>query len=92
MGTGGGTDHDDESIRARPAFKWEGVFEDPIYKLRLFSERIRRRPLGKLAVWFGVTPVGRTRYWTNGVAFDLRLDKGRYVVLEAEPTGGIEEM
>ncbi|KDQ13737.1 hypothetical protein BOTBODRAFT_111078 [Botryobasidium botryosum FD-172 SS1] len=80
---GGGTDHDDESIRVRPAFKWEGIFEDPVRTIYFFS-RIMTRPLGMFPVWFGVTPLGRTRYWTRGVAFDVILSKGRYVLADTE--------
>jgi hypothetical protein len=79
LGTGGGTDHDDVSIRARPMYRWEAIFEDP---LRHGAKRYRRW-LPKLAVWFGLSP-----YWkssmalTSGVSLDVRLEDGRYVLLE----------
>ena len=30
LGTGGGTDHDDSSIRARPLYRWEGILSDDL--------------------------------------------------------------
>ncbi|OBZ79861.1 hypothetical protein A0H81_01055 [Grifola frondosa] len=40
LGTGGGTDHDDESIRARPAYRWEGILEDPLRKTKSRHQRL----------------------------------------------------
>jgi hypothetical protein len=81
LGTGGGTDHDDLEIRARPAFRWEGVYDDPM-RSGHFTEK--RRRFGNLGVWLGLTPVGQRKHWTNGVALDVKLDRGKYVLLEPE--------
>jgi hypothetical protein len=79
LGTGGGTDHDDASIRARPLYRWEVVFEDP---LRPSAEGRYRRWLPKLAVWFGLTPFWKpSMAFTSGVSLDVRLEDGRYVLL-----------
>ena len=78
LGTGGGTDHDDESIRARPVYRWEGIMDD----------RLRTRPnhvpslLSKLGVWLGITPLWRAGIPSMGLAFDVRLDHGQYILLE----------
>ena len=83
IGTGGGTDHDDANIRARPMFKWEEVFEDPMRSGRGTGHWIsRRRWTGMLRVWLGVTPLEGRRFRTNGVALDLRVEGGRYVTIE----------
>jgi len=79
LDTGGGTDHDDESIRERPQFTYEGVFNEPLRPP--YSTDTGWRPWGNLSVWFGITPFGRTRYHSHGVAVDLKLDDthDRYV-------------
>ncbi|KAF8521485.1 hypothetical protein JB92DRAFT_3082021 [Gautieria morchelliformis] len=80
LGTGGGTDHDDVSIRARPLYRWEAIFEDP---LRPSAEGRYRRWLPKLAVWFGLTPFWKpSMAFTSGVSLDVRLEDGRYVLLD----------
>ncbi|KAF8523077.1 hypothetical protein BU17DRAFT_75023 [Hysterangium stoloniferum] len=80
MGTGGGTDHDDASIRARPMYRWEGIFDDP---LRDNAGPRYRRWLPKLAVWFGIRPFWQSpQARTSGVSLDVRLDDGSYVLLE----------
>jgi hypothetical protein len=80
LGTGGGTDHDDVSIRARPLYRWEAIFEDP---LRHGPERRYRRWLPKLAVWFGLSPFWKSGMaLTNGVSLDVRLEDGNYVLLD----------
>jgi len=76
LGTGGGTDHDDESIRARPLYRWEGILEDPL----LTSPRHTGNLLAKLAVWFGVSPRWRRGVPSLGLALNVELDNGRYVV------------
>lgn len=77
--TGGGTDHDDSIIRARPAFTWEAIWDDPVKKGRW---KRHERWQGKLAVWFGITPLWTSTYVTNGVSLDLSLQNGRYVLLK----------
>lgn len=80
LGTGGGTDHDDASIRARPLYRWEGILGDKVSK----RERHRATLLAKIGVWFGVTPLWRTGVPSRGLALDVRLDNGRYVLLRDE--------
>ncbi|THV07730.1 hypothetical protein K435DRAFT_772567 [Dendrothele bispora CBS 962.96] len=79
LGTGGGTDHDDSSILARPEYRWEGILSDPM-------EPGKHRPnfLAKLGAWFGVTPLWRAGVPSPGVAVDVRLDNGRYVLLDSD--------
>ncbi|KAF8585532.1 hypothetical protein K439DRAFT_1560810 [Ramaria rubella] len=79
LGTGGGTDHDDVSIRARPLYRWEAIFEDPLQH----GNGRYRRWLPKLSVWLGLTPFWKHRTaLTSGVSLDVRLEDGRYVLLE----------
>ena len=66
LGTGGGTDHDDASIRARPVYRWEGLLAAP-------------DAWARLAVWLGLTPLWRAGGAAAGLALDVRLDHGRYV-------------
>ncbi|KAI0695179.1 hypothetical protein BC835DRAFT_1273773 [Cytidiella melzeri] len=80
LGTGGGTDHDDSSIRARPMYRWEGILEDPLIK----HERHTANFLAKLGVWFGVTPRWRSGIPSMGLALDVELSNGRYVVLHED--------
>jgi len=79
LGTGGGTDHDDSSIRARPEYRWEGILSDPM-------QPGCHRPsfLAKLGAWFGVTPLWRTGIPSPGVAVDVRLENGRYVLINSD--------
>ncbi|TFK41203.1 hypothetical protein BDQ12DRAFT_768018 [Crucibulum laeve] len=79
LGTGGGTDHDDNWIRARPAYRWEGLLSDP-------SDGYRgsRRLLAKLGAWFGITPLWRAGGSSEGISLDLRLQNGRYILIEDE--------
>lgn len=93
LGTGGGTDHDDSSIRPRPVFRWEGIFDDPMRvgggskkKSKVWS---RRRWLAKFGAWFGITPRWREGMPSLGVSLDVELDgKGRYVVMGAPGGSG----
>ncbi|KAI0361534.1 hypothetical protein OH77DRAFT_1545714 [Trametes cingulata] len=87
LGTGGGTDHDDASIRARPAYRWEGILEDPLTKRKHKSHR--QRFLSKLAVWFGLSPLWRTGEPSQGLALDVKLENGRYVLLEEDVRGQV---
>ncbi|KAI0724627.1 hypothetical protein C8T65DRAFT_7352 [Cerioporus squamosus] len=82
LGTGGGTEYDDESIRARPAYRWEGILDDPLRKRKTH----RRRLLSKLAVWFGVSPLWRTGEPSQGLSLDVRLEHGKYVLLGNDST------
>ncbi|RPD55808.1 hypothetical protein L227DRAFT_614942 [Lentinus tigrinus ALCF2SS1-6] len=82
LGTGGGTEYDDESIRARPAYRWEGILNDPLRKRKTH----RRRFLSKLAVWFGISPLWRTGEPSKGLSLDVRLENGKYVLLESVAT------
>ncbi|KAF8632635.1 hypothetical protein AX15_001834 [Amanita polypyramis BW_CC] len=77
LGTGDGTDYDAPGIRVRPAYRWEGLLEDPIG-----HGKRRRRWLAKLGVWFGITPLWRTGLISNGLSLDVRLDNGRYVIIK----------
>ncbi|KAF9496158.1 hypothetical protein BDN71DRAFT_1482328 [Pleurotus eryngii] len=80
LGTGGGTDHDDESLRPRPTYRWEGLLMDPV------RGRRRRRDgwFVKIGAYLGITPIWRSGSPSKGVSLDLRLQNGRYVVLEEE--------
>lgn len=85
LGTGGGTDHDDISIRARPKYKWEALMVSPV------KECVRggRWIASKIKVWFGLTPLWRRSFTVVGLSLDVRLDeKGRYVALEEEERSG----
>ncbi|KAL4242145.1 hypothetical protein ABKN59_001961 [Abortiporus biennis] len=77
LGTGGGTDHDDSSIRARPYYRWEGLLTDKVSK----NVKHHRSLLAKIGVWFGVTPLWRSGVPSRGLALDVRLVDGRYVLL-----------
>ncbi|KAI0094840.1 hypothetical protein BDY19DRAFT_879427 [Irpex rosettiformis] len=80
LGTGGGTDHDDSSIRARPLYRWEGILEDPLVK----HERHTPNFFAKLGVWFGITPRWRSGIPSMGLALDVQLDSGRYILVHEE--------
>jgi hypothetical protein len=85
MGTGGGTDLDDASIRIRPAYKWEDVFNDAIQNKGYTEWQYLhwRRWKSMFAVWFGITPLNRRRMRTNGIALDVMVDKsGRFTTIE----------
>lgn len=79
LGTGGGTEYDDASIRARPMYRWEDIFDDPI------SQNRKTRFLPKMMVWLGLSPYwhsGKAR--TAGISLDLRLEDGSYVMVANE--------
>ena len=85
LGTGGGTDHDDTEVRARPNFRWEGLMTSPIRE----SIRGSQWFVGKIGVWFGLTPLWRPSFTVTGFSLDIRLDdKGRYVSIGAEDRRG----
>jgi len=81
LGTGGGTDHDDPWILARPTYRWEGLLNDPPRK---GGTETRKNSLAKLGVWFGVTPFWRSGPPSNGILLDLKLENGRYIQLADE--------
>ena len=80
LGTGGGTDHDDSSIRARPLYRWEGILSDDLSS----HERHHRDFLSKLAVWFGISPRWRAGVPTRGLALDVKAENGRYILLRGD--------
>lgn len=80
LGTGGGTDHDDSSIRARPLYRWEGILSDELSS----HEKHHRDFLSKLAVWFGISPRWRAGVPTRGLALDVKVDSGKYVLLRGD--------
>lgn len=80
LGTGGGTDHDDASIRARPLYRWEGILSDKLSS----HERHHRGFFSKLCVWFGISPRWRAGIPTRGLALDVREENGRYVLLRGD--------
>jgi len=85
LGTGGGTDHDDTDMRARPTFRWEGLMASPV------RECIRgsRWFVGKIGVWFGLTPLWRPSFTVTGFSLDVKLDdEGRYVPIGEEGRRG----
>lgn len=82
LGTGGGTEYDDGSIRARPVYRWEGILDDPL----MHRKAHRRRFLSKLAVWFGISPLWRSGEPSQGLSLDVRLENGKYVLLETVTT------
>ncbi|THH34000.1 hypothetical protein EUX98_g138 [Antrodiella citrinella] len=80
VGTGGGTDHNDSVIRARPLYRWEGILGD-----KLSTSKTQHVSIwSKFGVWFGITPLWRTGVPSPGLALDVRLDAatGRYVLLQ----------
>ena len=81
LGTGGGIEYDDSSIRARPQYRWEGILDDPVTSAR----RPRRNFISKLAVWFGIQPTWLTGDRSHGLSLDVRLENGKYVLLETAP-------
>ncbi|KAF8168145.1 hypothetical protein B0H34DRAFT_48390 [Crassisporium funariophilum] len=85
LGTGGGTDHDDSWIRARPTYRWEGLLNDPP---RRGGHEGRRKWFRKLGAWFGITPLWRSGSSSNGISLDVRLDNGRYVLLDDSSSVG----
>ncbi|KAJ7225550.1 hypothetical protein GGX14DRAFT_421095 [Mycena pura] len=84
LGTGAGTDHDASSIRPRPAYRWEGLLQDP-YR----HGKRHRRLFAKLGAWLGLTPLWRSATPSNGLALDLRLENGHYVVAQTVPVKSV---
>ena len=79
LGTGGGTDHDQSGIRMRPAYRWEGLLTDAPHKGR---HKGYQKWVGKLGAWLGVTPLWRVGVPSNGISLDVKLENGRYVLLD----------
>jgi hypothetical protein len=85
LGTGGGTDHDDTDMRARPTFRWEGLMTSPVRE----CVRGSRWFAGKIGVWFGLTPLWRPSFTVTGFSLDVKLDdEGRYVPIGEEGRRG----
>jgi hypothetical protein len=85
LGTGGGTDHDADSINPRHTYLWEGLLNDSVL---VGHKNPRPHPLTNLGAWFGVTPLVRATTPTKGVSLDVKLlmDRGgkrkRYVLID----------
>jgi len=79
LGTGVGTDHDAASIVPRPTYRWEGLLQDPYH-----SGKQHRRFFAKFGAWLGVTPLWRSGTPSNGISLDVRLEGGRFVLLEPD--------
>jgi len=77
-GVGGGTDYDEASIQARPMYKWEGLLEDPIRRVK----SRKRRWFAKMGAWFGITPLWNSGIHSRGLSVDVRLEDGRYVLID----------
>lgn len=84
LGTGGGTDHDVSWIRTRPEYRWEGLLTDPVRK----KDWANRKWFAKVGAWFGFTPLWRTGAVSSGLSVDVRLENGRYVLLDDASTVG----
>jgi len=80
LGTGAGTDHDASWIRARPAYRWEGMLNDPPNKI---GHKLRRKWIAKLGAWMGVTPLWRQSGPSEGLLLDVKVKDGCYVLLNA---------
>lgn len=78
LGTGGGTDHDLSWIRARPTYRWEGLLNDPPRS----GTHNKQNWLGKFGAWFGITPLWRSGQPSNGISIDVRLENGRFVLID----------
>lgn len=76
LGTGGGTDHDDTWIRARPTYRWEGLLNESPRTINIS----RGTWLAKLGAWFGITPLWRARLPSQDISLDVTLENGRYII------------
>ncbi|KAF5385209.1 hypothetical protein D9615_001490 [Tricholomella constricta] len=79
IGTGAGTDHDDSWIRTRPNYRWEGILSDPPT-----AGKWRRRWFSKMGAWLGLTPLWRSGTPSDGVSLDVRLEHGRFVLIDSD--------
>lgn len=85
LGTGAGTDHDDEEIRGRPAYRWEGILADaPRARGRPWYARWPAALRPKFGAWFGLTPNWTMGERSDGLSVDVRLDGGRYILLHLD--------
>ena len=82
LGTGGGTDHDDASIRFRPNYRWEGILGDPVSTASV--EKRKQGWAAKFGAWFGLTPLWRTGIVSQGISFDLVLQGGRFILTQSQ--------
>lgn len=78
LGTGGGTDHDLVDIISRPNYRWEVLLNDPQgtfgqTKMQFWS---------KFLTWMGLSPVWIRTLPSQAVSVDVRLENGRYVLLD----------
>ncbi|KAL1720708.1 hypothetical protein EV715DRAFT_196531 [Schizophyllum commune] len=80
IGTGGGTDHDLADIRVRPAYRWEELLGDPVRA----DGRWRRRWVSRIGAWLGLTPLWLTESQSEGLSVDVKLENGRYVLVEPD--------
>ncbi|KAL1739975.1 hypothetical protein HDZ31DRAFT_68406 [Schizophyllum fasciatum] len=80
IGTGGGTDHDLADIRVRPAYRWEELLGDPMRA----DGRLRRRWVSRIGAWLGLTPLWLGDTQSAGLSVDVKLEGGRYVLVEPE--------
>lgn len=83
LGTGGGTDHDESGIRMRPAYRWEGLLSDAPHTGRHMGYH---KLVGKLGAWLGITPLWRVGVPSNGISLDVKLENGRYMLLDVWST------
>lgn len=77
LGTGGGTDHDNSSMIPRPRYRWEALLDDPLRK----DQRKRHGWAAKFGAWFGITPLWKSTT-SQGISVDVRLENGRYVLID----------
>ena len=69
LGTGGGTDYDQDTIIGRPTYRWEQLLDDPPQK----GNHRKRRWFAKMGAWFGITPLWNSSELSKGIAVDVRL-------------------
>ncbi|KAF7347866.1 hypothetical protein MVEN_01544400 [Mycena venus] len=81
LGTGVGTDHDAASIIPRPTYRWEGLLQDSYH-----PGKLHHRFFAKLGAWMGLTPLWREGTPSHGISLDVRLDGGRYVLIQPDST------
>ncbi|GLB36114.1 hypothetical protein LshimejAT787_0304020 [Lyophyllum shimeji] len=84
IGTGAGTDHDESWIQTRPNYRWEGILSDPPT-----AGKRRRQLLSKLGAWLGLTPTWRSGAPSNGVSIDVRLEVGRFVLIDTDEEAAV---
>ncbi|KAJ7244762.1 hypothetical protein B0H12DRAFT_1211560 [Mycena haematopus] len=80
LGTGVGTDYA-ASIIPRPTYRWEGLLQDPYH-----PGKLHHRLIAKVGAWLGLTPLWREGMPSHGLSLDVRLEGGRYVLMEPDNT------